>query len=1150
MELWLFIALFSGLSYCQQSVQTEPRTDVFRIRLDNRYLLSAVSILPRSEIIRLRGRFLNRGEYNIFYEQGLLQLSDSLPYSVFDTLTVTYQTLLIYMPKSYYKHKPEYRLSDRGKDSLLFAQPIGRVLSGESIFGKNLEKSGTLIRGFTVGTNRDLTVQSGFRLQLSGKLSDDIDITASLTDENSPIQPEGNTERLDELDKIFIQVKHPNVMGTFGDFDLQKQQGEFGIVNRKLQGLSAEVNYAGNSAFAAYAVARGKFNTNTMQGADAVQGPYQLLGRNNEKDIILIAGSERVYLNGELIKRGEQNDYSIDYGNAQLTFTQKNIITSASRIFVEFEYTDRRYTRNVFASGAGTSFFKNSLKLSFLYLRDADNQDSPIDVSLSEIEKQTLKSAGDNQQKAIKSGVTLAEIDTVSNLRKGLYQKIDSTANGSTITFYRYAPNTSGAWYNITFSYLGSTSGAYIKDAPGVFRYVGPGAGSYDTVLALPLPEMKQFSSLLLNWENPKDFSVSLEGAFSSLDKNRFSTIDDNDNTGFAGIFTFSLKPRQISLFSTSLGQLSAGWRERYLQNRFSPAERIGEVEFNRGYNVNESDGKQNEHLREITTLYSPVKDFENSLLYGSLSRGNDISSKRFTYGLTFGSIKNLKTTYSFDYAQSRNGKYVSNWYKHYGSTAYKLPVITPRLGFSAEDKRDILDKKDSVLNGSLKFLELRPGFESVPFQGLSLLTEYILRNDYSALSGNLEKEATSSGFNVTGEMHSGSVFHSNLLVSSLNKEYSPVFKNRGLLNSQIVLVKSQSRVNPFRQLTSDILYSVSTQKSAKLDRVFVQVTKGFGNYRYVGDLNNNGVFDENEYEPTLYDGDYSLITVPSDKLYPVIDIKTGVRFRYNFTGIFDSQTLPDNLVSPFTFESYSRIEENSTESDLKKMYLLQLGSFQKEATTIRGTNLFEQSVYIFENNPDLNGKLFYSMQKGLNQYGSGAEYSIKKEQSIRIKSRLVEEISNQTDLQHIEDGLRASGSSVRNRMIETNAVILDFSYRPYPFVEAGLKIKTSQSTDNFPVKPTNVNLNSQSVRINFSFQGAGRLRLEFERNELSVNEKENYLPFELTDGNGVGKNYFIRMNFDYRIAENLQSTANYDGRSISGSKLIHTMRAELRAFF
>jgi hypothetical protein len=75
-------------------------------------------------------------------------------------------------------------------------------------------------------------------------------------------------------------------------------------------------------------------------------------------------------------------------------------------------------------------------------------------------------------------------------------------------------------------------------------------------------------------------------------------------------------------------------------------------------------------------------------------------------------------------------------------------------------------------------------------------------------------------------------------------------------------------------------------------------------------------------------------------------------------------------------------------------------------------------------------------------------------------------------------------------------------------------------------------------------------LRIELERTELTCNTTTNYLPYELTGGNVVGKNIFGRLYFDYRISTNLQATANYDGRVQGGGKIIHTAHAEVRAFF
>ena len=113
-----------------------------------------------------------------------------------------------------------------------------------------------------------------------------------------------------------------------------------------------------------------------------------------------------------------------------------------------------------------------------------------------------------------------------------------------------------------------------------------------------------------------------------------------------------------------------------------------------------------------------------------------------------------------------------------------------------------------------------------------------------------------------------------------------------GNLNSDGVLVRSETRYTPLqRAVETDLYYEFSNQRSARLERIFIRVAKGSGNYKYIGDVNGNGIVDENDFELTTYDGDYIVVYIPSDQLYPVADIKASVRLK-SAAGTFDSGRL------------------------------------------------------------------------------------------------------------------------------------------------------------------------------------------------------------------------------------------------------------------
>ncbi|MCH8325180.1 MAG: hypothetical protein IIB83_01235, partial [Bacteroidetes bacterium] len=715
------------------------------ISYENLYKVSGLTIIPSTETIYLNNKKLNRNEYSFTYSKGVFTLSDLLHYSIYDTIIIVYKSLRLALNKEY-KRRTLIRKLDRTKiDSVSYIVIETTSLTEESIFGRNMQRSGTIVRGFTFGTTKDFSLNSGLRLQLSGWLSDDIELVAALTDENTPIQPEGNTERLEELDKVFIQLKHPNAQGTFGDYFVKRQTGEFGKIDRKLQGLKGEFNYKSSAGFISFASSKGKFNTNSFNGQDGVQGPYRLNGINNEPDIIVIAGTEKVYVDGILQKRGEHNDYVIEYGNAQITFTPNKLITIDSRINVDFEYTDRRYSRNFFGAGGVTKLFNNKLELNFQYIREGDNQNAPIDILLTDTDKEILRNAGDDINKATKSGISLAPKDS-NGIRQGRYEKIDTLINNKPFTFYRYNPGNPHSIFNVAYSFIGSGDGDYLRESLGVFKFVGIGKGTYLPLIFIPVPRLNQVGNFLLTYKPLDGIDLSFEYSGSIIDRNRFSDLNDNNNFGSARNIHLNISPQKINIGDFKLGKIGLTYKDRFISKKYSPIDRINTIEFNRDYNLNSSLSNLDQNLRELNILYISSKKITINSFFGFLRQGSLFKSDRYKNTIQYNNGNDINAFYNIDFVKTENINFTSKWIRQDGEGRINIFGLIYGLNYLAENKEEFNLNSDSLLDGSLKYYEYAPSISYEKISGLKLSIKYSFRKDYAALSGNLVEQANSQG--------------------------------------------------------------------------------------------------------------------------------------------------------------------------------------------------------------------------------------------------------------------------------------------------------------------------------------------------------------------------------------------------------------------
>ena len=376
--------------------------------------------------------------------------------------------------------------------------------------------------------------------------------------------------------------------------------------------------------------------------------------------------------------------------------------------------------------------------------------------------------------------------------------------------------------------------GDYIRESLGNFKFVGIGGGGYAPVTLLPLPELKQLANIAVELKPFEDFIFNFEYAGSMWDRNKLSGIEDRDNYGYATNIFLQMNPKEIRLGDLNLGKAALSYKDRFVESKFTSPDRFNDVEYNRNYNISSTTEPVDEKLRELTLRLFPIDELKVLSSVAFLRRGDDFKTDRYNNTIQFSDQKTFNAIYNLDFVSNKNFNLKSSWLRQKGSAYYSFLNLRPGIEFLAEDKRDYNQNLDSLISTSLKYYEVVPFVELRDFEGFMASAKYSYRDDYFPLSGIMYRESRSTAqfydLSYTGLRE----FNSYLNFTFRQKKYTEEFVKKGFLDNETILIRSQSKFNFWSPLSGDLYYEVSTQKSALLEKVFIQVEKGTGNYIYL----------------------------------------------------------------------------------------------------------------------------------------------------------------------------------------------------------------------------------------------------------------------------------------------------------------------------
>jgi len=531
-----------------------PRPGALMLALPHDFLLEA-----SDSVWSMRGPWRSGADYTLDRTRGELRLlREAMPG---ETLYVHACWLLAPPPLELqrYQYHPAASRTDTTAPAAPPEPRPGPTSLTSAPSGVSLALTGNKSVAVEFGSSQDAVLRQSLDLALTGTIAPGVQITGVLTDRSTPVTETGSTLNLQAADQVRLELTAPGASATLGDLSLRFDDGEFGRVERRLQGVSGEFTTHGIQTTVAAASAAGEYQRMQFYGVDGLQGPYQLTGRDGQAGVSVVAGSEIVTLDGARLARGETADYSIDYEAARITFTSRHLITSASRITVDYQFTLQNYKRNFTA--LGTQWDLGAMRGFARFMSETDDRGSPLGAALTPTDELVLAASGDSAARAIAPGVTPGPGD------------YDSVLVVPGRTAYAFAGPDSGH-FAVSFAPVGAGRGDYVDSAlvsgRTVYRYVGAGQGSFVVGQALPMPESHQLwvvgSGVKLGAAR-----IDIEGAGSHHDLNTFSSLDDGNDNGFAGRASLGFEGRPLLLG----GRGSLTLEARSVDVRFAPFEAL-----------------------------------------------------------------------------------------------------------------------------------------------------------------------------------------------------------------------------------------------------------------------------------------------------------------------------------------------------------------------------------------------------------------------------------------------------------------------------------------------------------------------------------------------------------------------------------------------
>ena len=1147
---------FIALCFClfnTLSAQEERENCVWIKTFDEAVVLDSLTVLPES--IRIAKSLGS----DIKFTFDLTQNQITLTKPIADSVLVCYRTL------PYDLHSPMARktldIYDSAapfKDAVFYQQQLDIVKREEVFKTDNINKTGSITRGISFGNRQDVFVNSNLNLQMEGQLTENVNLKAVISDTNIPFQPEGNTQQIQDFDNILIQFHNDKWSLTAGDVVLKNQDSEFLRFYKNVQGFQFKSNRTLSNGFKAEttvsgSVAKGRFNSTLIDPIEGVLGPYRVRGPNNERFIIVIAGSERVFLDGVMLTRGFNNDYVIDYNLGEITFTNKVLITKFSRIRVDFEFSDQNYSRSIFQvshyqQGENTNFFAN-------YYSEKDNRDRPLSFDLSLEEKLALSRSGDDLSSALTS-----RTDSVGyNPDLILYRKTVGVDNmGGLHDIFQYSTNPDSAFFRVQFSEVGAGNGNYVllnTTANGrIYEWMAPVngqlQGNYEPVSLLNAPNQKSMFTVGGGASLGQYDQVQLEAAFSKNDLNLFSDLDADDDTGYAYKVEYTTANRPISFLDGYA--LNGGASYEFNSQNFSFIDRVRYIEFDRDWSFNANDFNQNFSENIMNLDLDLNKDALNRLRYNLVGRKRGEAVNGFQHHFN-GSKEVGSFLIKSDFFSLTNDQVGtrSDWTRFNVDLSFRSKWFVPGYRYRV-DRNEVKNELDnSIIRTAMNFSEQNFYLKSSDAQSTVYGLEYQIREDRLPLNGVLVDNNSSETWSAFMRTRIDSTQDLNVVFTYRNLEnLLETGENR---NDETLMGRVDWNGNFWKNtIRSELTYALGNSRELRREFVFIQVPTGQGTHTWRDD-NGDGVQDLNEFYIAINEDEknYAKIFVPTDTYEEAFNTNISYRLNFRFPRDWGKASGLKQFLSQFSNNTSWTLDSKITDDELDKR-LWPVGGRVADQNILSFRKQLRSTLFLNRSRSAFAGDIGIADSENKQLLVNG--FQTIRNRDLRFHTRWNFDRKVNFDMTYLKSRRTSISDflTTRNYLVNGDTYQPSVSWQPSSFFRLTTSYSRKNKTNDLEANSSEeAKIDQISVDFRFTRASKGTLSSTFRYININFTGDENTpIGYELLEALRPGQNYTWNINWQQKIGNGLQLNFRYDGRKSGGQSVIHTGRVQVSALF